>query len=567
MTKRPGSQPLKLAFSLLSVLILLLSACGPQGTPTQSNGGSPVKGGTWIDDLVGQPNSLLPNGSSTTYADLVDQILYTPVFYGDENGNIHPGLAQEIPTVANGEISSDFKTFTFKLRPNLKWSDGQALNADDVDYTWKLYNNPKYGANATVGFDHIQSATVSPDKLSITFHLSSAFAPFLSVWVDALTGALLPKHHFSSMAPEAILTSSENLNPSVVNGPFMMQNSQKNQQYTMVRNPNYYRAAEGLPYLDKIVVRVGVGADTILKDLQAGSINSSWFLDPTKVDAYKAATNYTLSKSSSAGGFEALFFNFKNPVLQDVNVRKAIAMAINTDDLTKTIRRGFNSPLCTDHPKAFNPGYQANAACNKYDPNAANALLDSAGWTKGPDGVRAKNGVRLEIPLSVTTAYTWRENSETAIQQYLQAIGIKTAIQNYPSGTLFGSVLPSGDPKKSGLAEYGEDFTYDADDSALFACNQFPTASGGGGGNYSFYCNKQADALFKQELTTGDTAQRQAAFDQLHQIYHDNAVFVPLFDGAKLAISKNGTHNYVTGPMGAEETIYVWQWWCDNGKC
>src|SRR6266851_537292 len=221
MVKRARPRFLTMVFSLLSVLVLVLSACG--GTPTASStpaaGNQPVKGGTWIDDIYEEPHSFIPNGVSETFASLVDQSIYTPLFYGDSQGMIHPGLVTEIPTVANGDVTADLKNWTFKLRPNLVWSDGQPLNAADVDYTWKLWDNPKFGAYSTTGFNLIKSADVSADKLSITFHLSQPFEPFLSVWLDGLN-APMPKHVFASMAPDSILKSSENLKPSVASGPF-----------------------------------------------------------------------------------------------------------------------------------------------------------------------------------------------------------------------------------------------------------------------------------------------------------------------------------------------------------
>src|SRR5207237_5388641 len=128
MLKRPKSRRFTIAFSLVTMLMLFLSACGAQGTPTNPSN-QPVKGGTWIDDIVAGPGSLLPQGSDTTYSVVIDQAIYAPFFYGDDNGQVHPGIVKEIPTVANGGASADLKTWTFKLLPNLKWSDGQPLTA------------------------------------------------------------------------------------------------------------------------------------------------------------------------------------------------------------------------------------------------------------------------------------------------------------------------------------------------------------------------------------------------------------------------------------------------------
>jgi len=553
---------------MLSALMLLLSACGGTATPSATPAAGPAHGGTWIDDLYEEPHSLIPNGVSETYAVLVDQAIFAPLFYGDSHGMIHPGLATEIPSLANGDVSADLKTWTFKLRPNLVWSDGQPLNADDVDFTWKLWDNPKFGAYSTVGYNLIKSADVSADKLSITFHLSAPYEPFVPIWTDGGL-APMPKHVFSSIAPESVLKSPESLKPSVSSGPFIMSESKPGDHFTVVRNPKYYRASEGLPYLDSIVFRIVPNYDTILTDIQAGSINAAWFLDVTKTATYKAIANYHLVTTPGSAGFEAFYFNFKNPILgKNLTVRKAMAMAVDHNALIQTARRGTATPLCTDHPSSFNPGYQADAACPKFDPAAANALLDADGWTKGPDGVRSKGGQRLEFIYSTTANNAWRAADELILQSNFKDIGIKINIQNYPAATYFGTFLPTGDPAKYNLAEFENTFTYDADDTALLSCDQIPTAANNySGGNYSFYCNHALDPLFAQETGTTDVAKRQDAFNKIHAIEVSDFPFVTLYAPQDIAVAKNNTHNYTPGPMGASETVNVWSWWCDGGKC
>jgi peptide/nickel transport system substrate-binding protein len=234
-----------------------------------------VRGGTWTDDLPagGDPSSLIPNSGGDC---CIDQALYLPLFYGDAQGQVHPGAAREIPTVQNGDISADATTWTFHLRPHLVWSDGQPYDARDVDYTWRLWLNPRFGAANTQGYDLI----------------TQAFASFLSLWVDGSL-APLPAHHFSRMAPESILKSPDNLNPQVVSGPFLLSERVPGDHYTLVRNPRYYLVRAGLPYLDKVVLRI-TNPDALLKDLRAGSIDSAWFLDLEQWQAYERLKNYTL---------------------------------------------------------------------------------------------------------------------------------------------------------------------------------------------------------------------------------------------------------------------------------
>jgi serine/threonine protein kinase len=145
---------------------------------------SVVRGGTWTAALEGDPDSLIPNGGTGGGGFLLDQALYLPLFYGEAQGVIHAGATTEVPTLQNGGISADAKTWIFHLRPHLVWSDGAPYDARDVDFTWKLWLNPKFGAAYnTSGLNLITSAVVSADDLSITFHLKQAFAPFLALWM------------------------------------------------------------------------------------------------------------------------------------------------------------------------------------------------------------------------------------------------------------------------------------------------------------------------------------------------------------------------------------------------
>ena len=531
-----------------------------------------VRGGTWTEDAY-DPNSLIPHMGNGEW---IDQALYLPLFYGDAQGVVHPGAARDIPTVHNGGISTDATTWTFHLRPRLVWSDEAPYDARDVDYTWKTWLNPKFGAgfpNGATGFELIRSADVSADHLSITFHLTHAYAPFLSYWVDGFM-APLPAHHFSRMAPEAIVKSPDLLNPSVTSGPFMMSESVPGDHYTLVRNPRYYRASEGLPYLDKVVLRSGAAdQDAILKDLQAGTITAvrSLAVDASKVQAYQRLSRYRLVTAPTSAGFEAMWFNLHNTVLAShLEVRQAIAMAIDHQTLIQAARHGLAMPLCTDHGSAYHPGYEPGADCPVFAQTVANQLLDDHGWVKGADGVRARDGQRLEFEYSTTATHTARLATQAIIKRDLGAIGIKLDIQNYPYDTFFGPFLTEGKPSpptgavagRYDIAEFENSFWYDPDDSSLLACDQFPPK----GYNIDFYCNSALDALHTQEQVTVDPGLRQQVFIQIHQLYLTEFPFITLYSPAENWMVRKGTHNYQPSPL-AGDTVNIWEWWCDKGKC
>ncbi len=553
------------ASSLLALLTLVFSSCSAQGTPTTptkttgTSSSTAQKGGTWVDDLFNEPDSLIPDASVQTFAYMVDQTIYAPLFTGDSNGQIQPGLVSELPTAQNGGISADLKTWVFKLRPNLKWSDGQPLTADDIDYTWRLWTNPAFAAADTVAFRLITSSTVSSDKLSITFHLSAPYSPFVAAWTDGRR-APMPKHHYGTMDPGAI-KKAENLNPQVVSGPFMMSESKPGDHYTVVRNPDYYLSSQGLPYLDKIVFRVVPDQNTILKDLQAGIADSAWFLDVTKMQSYQALSDYTIVTNPSAS-YEAIHFDGNNAIFKDAKVKQAIAMAINQNELISVARLNQAQASCIDHGPAYHPGYQPDAPCPKFDTAAANQLLDQDGWVmKG--GVRQKGSQQLVFQYSTTANNRWREKDEALIQADLAKIGVKLVINNYPASTFFGPFTKGGQPGKYDMAEYASSYTYDPDNAVNFACSQIPPH----GGNINFYCNPQLDQLLSQEVATADPTARQQIFNKIHQIFLTDFPVVVLYNLLDVEIAKKGTHNYKPGPFGASETVNVNEWWCDNGKC
>jgi peptide/nickel transport system substrate-binding protein len=542
--------------------VSLLAHFGVIGTHSAATT-SVVRGGTWTADLINDPGPFIPNMA----APQIDGALYLPLFYGDGQGVIHPAAATEVPTVQNGGISADAKTWTFHLRPHLVWTDGAPYDARDVDFTWKIWRSSAFGGYWLMPPQIIKSADVSADQLSITFHLSQAYAPFLSYWVDGFS-APLPAHHFRGVPPDKIATSD----PTVTSGPFMIAESVPGDHYTLVRNPRYYLASEGLPYLDKVVFR-DASQDTILKDLQAGTIDSVRFINFNNLPLYERLNKYMIVSPPASTTFEAMYFDFHNTILANhTEVRQAMAMAIDHQALMKALPGPIAFPLCTDHSTAYHPGFDPNAPCPVFDPAAANRLLQDNGWVKGADGVRTKNAQRLEFEYSTAVDHLqWRLRTEPIIQRDLQAIGIKLDIQNYPNDVFWGNVVPGGkaSPPTGAVAgrydigEGADGFGYDPDDSTLLSCAQFTPK----GRNYGFYCNPALDALYQQEQTTVDAGARQAIFTQIHVFYLTQFPFITLYSLlGSFAMVHKGTHNYEISPF-FDEFNNIWEWWCDNGKC
>ena len=254
-----------------------------------------------------------------------------------------------------------------------------------------------------------------------------------------------------------------------------------------------------------------------------------------------------------------------------LEVRQAIAIAIDYQALIEAEPQGANQQ-CTDHSSFYHPGFDPGDPCPIFDLAAANQLLDNNGWVRGPNGVRARGGQRLEFEYSlpIYSSNDDRLNIEAIVQRDLHAVGIKLDIQNYPEVAYFNWLFGGKPSPPTGalagrydIAEFAVNFSYDPDDSSLLGCGQIPP----NGINITYYCNPKLDALYQQELATPDAGARQNIFEQIHSIYLTDFPIIVLFGSKDLYLVHTGTHNFQPEPTSAFETNNIWEWWCDNGKC
>jgi peptide/nickel transport system substrate-binding protein len=247
-----------------------------------------------------------------------------------------------------------------------------------------------------------------------------------------------------------------------------------------------------------------------------------------------------------------------------------MAMAIDHQALIQQAMHGFAHTLCTDHPSATHPGYEPGADCPQFNPEAARKLLEDNGWLPGPDGVRAKDGQRLEFEYSTAVSLvTFRPDSQAIIQRNLREIGIQLDIENYDPGTFFGTIMSAGEasPPSGAIAgrfdigEFADGYGPDPDNPIL-ACDQIPPK----GENFTFYCNPAIDALYQQELATADPGARQQIFHQLHEIYLSELRFIVLFGFSAVFVVRKGAHGFQPTPFEGP-TVTIAEWWCDQGTC
>ena len=526
-------------FTLLVVFGLVLSACSGGGNAAATEPAS-SGGGTVVLILPEEPTTLnFYLADAAIVRQVADATSMTGLVTIDETGNFVPTLAQEVPTTENGGLSSDYLTVTWKLKEGLKWSDGEALTSDDVKFTVEVLSNPDSGALVgTSGFDLITKVE-TPDATTTVLTYSEPYPGYL----DQFAYGLFPRH--ATGKPEEMSAWAWNSNP-VVAGPFILSTWESGKRLSFTRNPNYYEA--GKPYLDEVVFEVvpEPAAQTAMmlnSEAQMQLWPSEFKADYDTLLTGKAQQylipgiwNMAIDFNLSAPFDGDPTASAPHPILSDIRVRQAIAHAINYQSLQQDVLKGSVS----DSTNPFAYGWYKCELPRQfgYDVEAANKLLDEAGWVMGDDGIRvakgakyAEDGTRLSLELQGYTAFDPLQLTEEFIVENLKAVGIEARIQNYDFSIIFGT-FEDNSPRAVGdydMLIFDRGFTtepqgYNFD---AYHSTRIPTAENPTGGNYFRWINAEVDSALDTAGSSFDIQTRkdayckvgQAVLDELPQVY------------------------------------------------
>jgi peptide/nickel transport system substrate-binding protein len=545
---------------LVSVLLgvaLLLPACDLGGHAPPAG---PHRGGSIVDDLSLDTQSLLPLQSTLIQEIATDQAIWAPLWYLDPTGMLHPGLAREIPSLANGDISADLKTWTIHLKPNLKWSDGSPLTASDVAFSLTTYADPHFGN--TLAFplhdpgdpiDFLGATALDPT--TVQFTLAYPNVTMLAHLNEGVQGPI-PQEVFGALKPGDIPKSPQSFLPTVVSGPFIPKEHVQGDHLTVVRNPSYYQGPDK-PYLDQITFRFLPNQAAILRAFQAGQLDAAYNLSLANLHRYRARSGYiTYLDKYPTSGFEWLLFNLTNPILKDLAVRQALTMSLDPRQIIAQAMDGTAVPDCDDSVGTF--AHEPDLTCYPQDPARAQQLLEQDGWRLGADGYRHKGDRRLELRYATTDLdmNPQRVKTEALAQAAWGRIGIKLDIQNQPRYLLFGSTFYKG---TFDIVEYFNLApSYDPDDHWVFMCNLTLRQ---GGANLTHYCNPEVDQLETTQQVTADVTARRAEFHTIHLAILADLPVMYLYIPRLIGVYRNTLHNYMPTGIGGTETWNVWDWY------
>jgi peptide/nickel transport system substrate-binding protein len=551
----------------IAILGLMLyggsAALGQEEQPYYSDTQGPPQPGGMVNYLLYEDaDRLNPVLGNTSIAAQVVTTILEGLTENDPDGNYVPILAAELPTLENGGVSQDLTTVTWKLKPDVVWSNGEPFTSEDVKFTWQAAVHPANGAILAGRYAQIADIQ-TPDPHTVVI----IYKEFNAGYLDQFPW-ILPRF----AGPVDDMQNWEfNRNP-IGTGPFMLKEWVSGDHITVVKNPRYREAAAGKPYIDGINFLV-VPAEEARTAMMIQEDAHIMLWAGNDAEAQIEAAGVATGRTAPGIWVLELRFNLSkpfdgdpgptppHPILGDRRVREAITMAINRQRinhelLADTTVYDIDSPLAV--------GWMA---CQvepwTYDPERAKALLDEVGWRDDDgDGVREAHGVpdvadgtKLSLMMNGYTGFSTLELVELAVQEDLKNVGIEVKIENQDFAVIFGTWADKS-PRMLGdydlliydaglFAEPGADIEQD------FASYMIPSETNQGGTNIYRWNRQDVDAWIKAANSTPDINVRRENFCKVANALREDIVTFPILQFAEGSVYSHKLHGF---------TVSTWEW-------
>ncbi len=512
-----GKKLLLAALTLGLALSLVLTGC---------SGGVKVSNSNFVFALTADIKDLAPvlltNAVSTTVSSQIHEALVTY----EGNYELTPALATEWSVSDNG------LAWTFKLRPDVKWHDGEAFTSADVKFTYELVLDP-----ATKSLRHNNYTMISsidtPDDLTVVFNLKEPHGPFL----DKMTGIMIMAEHLNS----AELLKNYNQSP-IGTGPFVFEEWVPDDHVTLKANADYWN---GKPAIETLTFRPIPEPSVRAMALSKGEINYASNLtaeDFATLEADKSVQTFSIPQLR----FAYLGQNNQNPLFKDLKVRQAMAHAVDTATLIRDIMQGAAEPS-VGPIAAISEWHNPNVKKFDYNPELSKQLLAEAGWQAGADGIVAKNGQRLSFTTRLSSGDEQMKNQAVLLQNWLKAVGIEMNLE-FLDTSLFYDYLDARDYEGMMLS------MGPSPDPDQF--NYWHSSSINAGFNDWCYSNAEVDQLLEQGRTESDPAKRKVIYDRFQEIMAEDVAAIWLYHPNSLAAVSAGFTGMVEAPAGQYQMLY-----------
>ncbi|MDR6870563.1 peptide/nickel transport system substrate-binding protein [Bosea sp. BE125] len=523
--------------------------------PTKAGGGGPLKLLLWQ-----APTLLNPHFASGTKDQIASRIFYEPLAGWDKEGNLIPQLAAAIPSKENGGLSEDGTSVTWKLKPGVKWHDGKPLTADDVVFTWEYAADPATAAYTTGAYKDIKVEKVDDLTIKVIFSKPTPF------WADpfvGVAGMIIPKHHFAEYKGAKSREAPANLKP-VGTGPYKFADFKPGDILAGTRNEDYH--VKNQPHFDTLEVKGGGDAVSAARAvLQTGEYDYAWdtLVEDEVLKRLETGGRGKIS-AAPAGDVEFITLNTtdpwtevdgerssvktKHPTLSDPAVRQAINLLIDRDSIQKFIygRGGVATASFVNEPKQF----KSQKLKYEFSIEKANKILDEAGWKKGADGVREKDGKKLKFVFQ-TSINAPRQKVQAIVKQACQRAGIELELKSVTASVFFSSDVANPDTYTKLYVDMEMYTTTQPQPDPERFLNQFTSWEIANkenkwlGRNVSRYSDPAADEAYKAAQKELDPAKRAALLIKVNEIFCEANVILPVLSRTKVvAAAQSLAHDH-----------------------
>jgi len=463
----------------------------------------PAQGGIYTEGLLHTPQFLNPVLAFNNETDVdLNRLVFSGLFRLDKNLQLVPDLAESY------EVSQDYKIFTIKLKDGLKWHDGEDLTIDDVIFTYRTIQNPQFNSPHYGKFQGVQINKI--DDNTVQFILKEPFAPFL----QNLAIGIIPKHIWQTIPPINSRLAEANIKP-IGSGPYKFKKLLKDKSgalisYTFEKFSDYHLQT---PYITTIQFKFYPDLPSAMDAIQKQNIDGLEFIPKNEIKNLTQIKDITFH-TFSLPQYTAIFFNYnKNEQLKNINVRKALAHAINKKDLiAETLN---NEAQVMDGPiLPGSVGYNKNLTKYETDTEKAKSLLEKEGWKmpaeEDAEPFRQKDGQTLEITLTTVDV---ADNMDVAekIRNYWQEIGVKVNLEIVPKKIIEQEIIA---PRNYQALIFGEILGADPDPFPFWHSSKRQSP----GVNLTNFADKRADSLLEKGRTTTDWEERNKIYQEFQDI-------------------------------------------------
>jgi len=449
----------------------------------------PKEGGSYTEALIGQPSYVNPVLSQTNDVDMdISRLVFSGLFKYNKDQQLITDLADSY------EISEDQKTYTIRLKQDIAWHNGNALLIDDVIFTIETildsdFNSPLYSSLKGVTIERV-------DDTTIKFILEEPFTPFLS----NLTFGILPAHIWSDVSVTNFTLAEFNTKP-IGSGPYKFEELSKDRSgniksYTLERNDFYYGKES---YIDKIIFKFFPDFASAVEAARNKSVDGVSFV-PSDYKGEIDKNDNLLSYSLQLPQYTAIFFNQKNDLLKNQELKQALAHAINKEKILIQALAGDGVIIEAPILAGF-IGHHPDVKKYEYNKQKAEEMLDALEWKIPEDGgLRQKDGQTLQFSLTTVDRSEYLQ-TVNILKESWEAVGVGVELKIMNAARVDKEVIK---PRNYEAFLYGEILGFDPDPYPFWHSTQMLA----GGFNLSNYFNKDVDKLLEEARKTSNNDER-----------------------------------------------------------